>query len=439
LIQDAIVIGAGPAGTTIAALLAGQGRRVAVYDKSEHPRFHIGESLLPGNLPILQRLGVLDAVRDMGVRKPAAEFITQSGIRQVFPFHRALGDTPDHAFQVRRADFDELLARNCQRLGAQLHEGCEVLDARLASRGGEHVVRVRDASGSEHEVRCRYLVDASGRDGLLARRLGWRQRSRVHASAAVFSHFEQVARRAGDDAGNISVYWFEHGWVWMIPLAGDVMSVGAVCRPEYLKQRREPADAFLLRTLRSIPDAAGRMQRARPTAPTHVTGNYSYGSKRMTGPGFALLGDAYAFVDPVFSSGVYLAMNSAEKALPMIEAALDRGRWGEYRQRRRFERAVRRKLRSFTWFIFRFTSPVMHRLFETPRNDWQVEQAVVSMLAGDGDEHPRIRRRLALFRLIYRLHALRHPGAARVGRADRRSRVRARFEEETLMDRDQPR
>ncbi len=430
------MIGAGPAGTTIAALLASRGRAVAVYDKSEHPRFHIGESLLPGNLPVLQRLGVLEAVRDIGVRKPAAEFVTQSGVRQVFPFDRALGDTPDHAFQVRRAEFDELLARNCQRLGAELREGFEIFEVVLAPRGGVHRVRARSASGSEHEAHCRYVVDASGRDGFLARRMGWRRRSRKHASAAVFSHFENVSRRTGKDAGNISVYWFEHGWAWMIPLTGDVMSIGAVCRPEYLKQRREPAEEFLLRTLRSIPDAAQRMEKACPVAPTHVTGNYSYGSTRMTGPGFALLGDAYAFVDPVFSSGVYLAMNSAERALPMIEAALDRRRWVEFRARRVFARAVRRKLSSFTWFIFRFTSPVMRRLFEAPRNDWQVEQAVVSMLAGDGDEHPRIRRRLALFRLIYRLYALRHLSSALAGRLERRSRIRDHFEEDTLMTRD---
>ncbi len=430
---DVIVIGAGPAGTTAASLLARRGRDVRIFDKSVHPRFHIGESLLPNNLSIFERLGVLEDVRQIGVYKPAAEFITVSGKRQVFPFSRALGDTPPHAYQVRRSELDEILARNCQAAGARLEEGCEVVDVAAQSGGTLHRVTIQRKSGASETIMGRYVLDASGRDVFLARKNGWHQRNRRHASAAIFSHFENVAVREGEDAGNISVYWFEHGWAWMIPLRNGVMSVGAVCRPDYLKHRRSSPETFLMDTLRSIPDARERLRNAQAVAPTHVTGNYSYSSSTMVGDGYALIGDAYAFVDPVFSSGVYLAMNSAERSVPMIEAWLDENLPQYRRERKAYERRVAAKLTSFTWFIYRFTSPVMRGLFEAPRNDWQVEQAVVSMLAGDGDEHAFIRRRLAIFKGIYTLSMIRHLGTAVSAWWARKRRNTVPFDEETLL------
>ena len=431
---DVVVIGGGPAGSTAATLLAQQGRTVRLYERAQHPRFHIGESLLPNNLPILERLGVLEAVRKIGVHKPAAEFICQSGQRQVFPFARALGRTPDHAFQVRRAEFDELLLRNSARHGVDVREQHDVESVRLAPDPSTcHEIGVRNADGEVESVRARYVLDATGRDAVLAKANRWHQRDQRHASAAIFSHFSGVTRRDGADEGNISVYWFDGGWAWMIPLRDGSMSVGAVCGPDHLKRRRADNELFLRETIDSIPDAGRRMSEARCIAPVHVTGNYSYRSQVMSGPGFALIGDAFAFVDPVFSSGVYLAMNSAERSTALVGPWLNEDTRAYRREQRRFERRVRGKLKSFSWFIYRFTTPAMRDLFENPRNDWQVEQAVVSMLAGDGDEQPRIRRRLAIFKAIYACYA-----AARSGeqwsawRARRRGR-RSRLEEDTIM------
>ena len=188
------------------------------------------------------------------------------------------------------------------------------------------------------------------------------------------------------------------------------MSVGAVCFPEYLKQRRgdnesRSNEAFLMQTLQGTPSVWSRMQTAERVAPVHATGNYSYTCTRMHGPGWVMVGDAYAFIDPVFSSGVYLGMNSAEHAAEVVDGAL-RDPANEQRLQRAMEKRLKRGLKHFSWFIYRFTTPVMERLFASPRNTFQVEQAVISMLAGDVFDNRPVLRRLRLFRLIYAFNAL---------------------------------
>ena len=438
---DVLVIGGGPAGTTAATLLARKGWKVTLLEKAAHPRFHIGESLLPMNLPILERLGVLEQVRAIGVHKLGADFPLQDegDNTHVFRFDRAIAPKFGYAFQVKREEFDQLLFRNALANGVDARERTTVEKVEFED-GRPRVVHARDADGNALAFRVRYLVDASGRDTFLGNKLKLKRKSDLHQSAAIFSHFTGVRRRDGEDAGNITVDRFDHGWFWLIPLPGGVMSVGAVCFPEYLKQRSahrgeaggDPNEAFLMRTLQTTPSVWNRMQGAERVAPVHVTGNYTYACSRMSGPGWVMAGDAYAFVDPVFSSGVYLGMNSAEQAAEVVDTAL-REPAREAAMQEALENRLKRGLRHFSWFIYRFTTPVMQHLFANPRNDWQLEQAVISMLAGDVFDNRVVLRKLRLFRLVYALTALQLAPRALRGWWRRKRQVGERFAGDTLQ------
>jgi flavin-dependent dehydrogenase len=404
LLQDTdrahvLVVGGGPGGSTAAALLARKGLRVTLVEKSRHPRFHIGESLLPMNMPIFERLGVFDQVMAIGRQKLGADFPSpnERGYT-VFRFARTLNPGTGYAVQIRREDLDQLLFRHAAACGAETHEETEVLRIDFAADAA--TARLRQADGSEQDLRVDYVVDATGRATLLGTALRLKRKHQRHQSAALFAHFAGVQRREGEDSGNISVYRFPAGWVWMIPLPGDCMSVGAVCYPEYLKERRGSNADFLLATLSRIPGARDRIQDARIIGNLHATGNYSYMCSRMSGRRWIMVGDAFAFLDPIFSSGVYLAMNSAEQAAEVVAGALREPR-REAALQRDYARYVRRGLGQLSWFIFRFTSPAMTRMFAHPRDTLQVERAMVSMLAGDVFNSPRVWWRLQLFKLIY--------------------------------------
>jgi flavin-dependent dehydrogenase len=403
---DVLVIGGGPGGSTAAALLARAGRKVIQLEKAHHPRFHIGESLLPMNMPIYERLGVMDKIKAMGVFKPGADFEArnESGYNN-YLFARALGDSPPNAYQVWRQDFDKMLFDHARECGADGREGAEVIAVEQHGPR-ETVAEVKTDDGRSYRVQARYLLDASGRDAFMASKLHIRKKNPKHQSAAVFGHFHDAEFRPGSDKGNISIYNFEYGWMWMIPLPNDVMSVGAVCRPDYLKQRRGRNKEFLFETLQQNTALWKRMTKAKLIDDeVRVTGNYSYDATKIGGPGWMLVGDAFAFLDPVFSSGVYLATSGAEQTVALVLEALDHPE-RERSLQRKLERRLRAGMRRFAFFIYRFNSPVMRHLFQNPRNDWQVEQGVISMLAGDLFDSWPVRLRLYLFRVIYAVSAV---------------------------------
>jgi flavin-dependent dehydrogenase len=424
---DVAVIGGGPGGSTAAALLARRGYKVIALEKAHHPRFHIGESLLPMNLPVFERLGVLDKVRELGVFKSGADFEADNARGyNVYAFARAIGQSPPHAYQVWRQDFDEMLYQHARDCGADAREGHEVL--RVEQRGPrESWLDVRTDDGRDYAIRARYVVDASGRDALLATKKKLRRRNAQHQSAAIFGHFRGADCRPGEDAGNVSIYRFEHGWMWMIPLPDGVMSVGAVCQPEYLKQRRGRTVEFLLGTLKLSPALWRRIEQAELIGnEVHVTGNYAYDSIRMGGPGWVLVGDAFAFLDPVFSSGVYLAMSGAEQAVALVDQALREPR-REPVLLRKLEKRLRIGMARFAFFIYRFNGPVMRQMLRSPRNIWQLEQAVISMLAGDLFDTPKVLWRLQLFKLVYAIGVLRDWRRSRAEHRYRLAQARAQF------------
>lgn len=424
---DVLVIGGGPGGSTAATLLARRGHKVIMLEKARHPRFHIGESLLPMNLPVFERLGVLDQVRALGVYKAGADFEADNERGyNTYAFKRVLGHSPPHAFQVWRQDFDRMLFEHARGNGVEAREGHEVSQVDQAGPR-ESWLDVRADDGRNYRVQARYVVDASGRDAFLAGRRKLRRKNPGHQSAAIFGHFRGAGYRQGEDAGNISIYNFDHGWMWMIPLPDGVMSVGAVCRPDYLRQRKGRTVEFLLETLQQVPALWQRLQSAELIGnEIRVTGNYSYDAVRMGGPGWILVGDAFAFLDPVFSSGVYLAMSGAELAVDVVDRAL-RDPACEMALMRKLEKRQRKGMRRFAFFIHRFNGPVMQHLFQHPSDRFQLEQGVTSMLAGDVFESFPVWLRMQLFKLVYAVHVLRDRRRWAAERKYRRAQARAVF------------
>jgi flavin-dependent dehydrogenase len=405
---EVLIMGGGPAGSTAATLLSRMGRKVILLEKAHHPRFHIGESLLPMNLPLFERLGVLDKVAAMGVFKPGADFEADNPQGyNTFEFKRAIGNSPPHAYQVWRQDFDKMLFEHARETGADAREGHEVTALEQVDSRCSHI-DVRTDAGQTYRITANYVMDATGRDTFHSSKKRLRRKNDEHQSAAIFGHFRGAECRPGEDAGNISIYRFDHGWIWMIPLPQGVMSVGAVCRPEYLKQRKGRTVEFLWETLRLNEGVAKRIERAVLIGDeVRVTGNYSYDSTQMGGAGWVMIGDAFAFLDPVFSSGVYLAMSGAEQAASVVDAALREPK-RESRLLRKLEKRQRAGMKRFAFFIYRFNSPIMGRIFRQPRNIWKIEQGVISMLAGDLFDSPIVVRRLQAFKCVYAITALRH-------------------------------
>jgi flavin-dependent dehydrogenase len=430
---DVLIVGGGPAGSTIGTLLASMGWKVTLLEKGHHPRFHIGESLLPMNLPILERLGVLEEVRKIGIVKHAAEFVSSryEGRLQPFRFSRALNCDYPHAFEVRRSEFDLLLIRNCASKGVQVHEGTRVRDVEFQDDGSSSVLAVDD-DGVQYSWQARFVVDASGRDTLLARKFGWKEKSRKHNSAAIFGHFDNVVRWSGEDEGNISIYWFDHGWFWMIPLRDGAMSVGAVCWPDYLKTRSCNLEEFFWQTVKLCPGVSDRMKAAELSGEVRATGNYSYRSRHLYRKGCLLVGDSGAFIDPVFSSGVYLAMQGACLGADVVDSALRKPETARTLMRR-YERTMRRGLGTMSWFIHRFTSPAFHHMFMNPTNRFRLEQAVISMLAGDVFSRTPIRLPLLIFKMFYyQFSIMQLPGVWQAYRR-RHKAIKTVFSQETVL------
>ena len=406
-IYDVAVIGGGPAGAATATLLARKGRRVVLFEKDRHPRFHIGESLIPQSLPLLEQLGVLEQVdRIIGLRKPGAHFYsdTHPNVKQTYYFRQAWDKKWPHAYEVRRSEFDKLLFDNAGAAGAHTFEGACVGSIEFCT-DGPHSVHVRHADGLEKAWQARYVIDASGRDTLLSNRYGLKQKNRRHNSAAIYGHFRNVPRQSGEDEGNITVYWFAHGWFWLIPLQGGITSVGAVCWPEYLKTRDCPPADFLRRTWASSPSLSKRMENAELEGEVRATGNFSYFSRTAAGDGYLLVGDAFAFLDPVFSSGVHLALTGAFKAADTVDAILDAPAQAR-RLTREYERYLRRGMKMFAWFIYRFNTLALHNLFMSPRDVQRMPEAVTTMLAGDVFRKTPVRWPMLLFRVVYYVTAV---------------------------------
>jgi len=425
---DVFVLGGGPGGSTIAALLAERGWNVVIAEKDRHPRFHIGESLLPMNMLLLQQLGLYDEVKRIGMPKYGAEFNSPGHEQPVtFDFSKAWDKTCPNALEVRRSEFDEILFRNCRAKGAHTFEECKVTNVEFPA-GGDVRIEARTGDGRQLCWRAKFFVDASGRDTFLANLFGIKRRNRLHNSAAIYGHFTGAQRLPGKAAGNISMFWFDHGWFWFIPLADGVTSVGAVCWPYYMKSRKTDPTTFFMDTIAMAPKLQERLREAKLTHGVTATGNFSYRADRMHGDRYIMIGDAFAFIDPVFSSGVMLAMNSAFQGADVVDASLrDPARAPALL--RRFDRSVRTGVDSFSWFIYRMTHPTLRDMFMGPVNTLRMQEAVLSLLAGDLFRGTPIHWSLRAFKSTYYLLNLIHPRRSLAAWRHRRRTLREHLPE----------
>jgi FADH2-dependent halogenase len=401
--SDIIVIGGGPAGSTVATRLAQRGRRVHLFEKERFPRFHIGESLLPGSIPMFEELGVLPALADgRFLPKYAAEFVTGDGSRKRrYPFADGLVGGAASAFEVDRAEFDELLLAHAERSGVRVEQETAVVrfDCDLA-RGVEVVVR--GPNGVEARHSAEFLVDASGQSALLPSRLGLRRMEAELRNFAVFSHFEGATRKTGLEEGDISVVLVPEGWWWVIPLAQDRTSVGLV-GPAKALGGIKPNEEFFRDRIASTPFVRDRLANATRIAPVRTISDWSYRSRELTGDRWLLVGDAGAFIDPVFSTGVQLGLSAAFDAARCIDRALEERRF----ERARFipyEERTLELVATYTEFVKGFYTPEFGELLLQPSDKLGVRAAITSLLAGHGKKTLGMGLRVALFNLLVRVN-----------------------------------
>ena len=402
---DVLIVGGGPGGSTAAAYLARAGLRVACFERERFPRFHVGESLLPANLPIFDRLGVHDAIKKAGflVKYGASFADEQEGNAHAFYFPQD-SPRPSYGYQVVRSEFDAILLRHAAAERAEVFEGTSVENASLAGDGV--TVTVRSDTGERRTVTGAFLVDASGREAFLAGILGRRERIPNLGKVALYAHFRGACRFPGIEEGNLRIYVFEDGWFWWIPFAGDVTSVGCVLHARTVRGREGSIEKLFEGMIARCRRVADGLAHARRVSPVYRSANFSYRATPVVGDRHLSVGDAIAFVDPIFSAGVFIAMQSGELAAEAIIAAF-RDRVFRARRFRRYQRQVRRGTAPFFTFITKYYQPAFLEIFLRPKDQLGMVRAVTTVLAGGAflSRPAGIRLPLALFFAITRINA----------------------------------
>jgi FADH2-dependent halogenase len=391
---DVLIAGGGPAGSTAATRLRQLGRTVVLLDRERHPKFHIGESLLPFTMPLLRKIGFLDTLESAGfVRKWGSRFMTGDGaIGHTFYFQDGLLDGAPGAWQVLRSRFDHLLFQHAGAQGAELRENHTLKDIRFEN---DHVsATVSDPQGAPFEIRARFFIDATGRDAFLATRAKERTMDPALRKVAVFAHYTGAFRDEGRDAGNTISVVLRNGWIWVIPLDNDITSVGIVVDGEAYREAAMPPEAFLDAVLDEVPTLRTRLEQGRRTSIVRVTSDFSYSTARLHGPRFLVLGDAGFFLDPIFSSGVHLAVTSGIAGAEAIHAALNGQRWPN--PFTAYEKAMRQAQATYYKFIHGWYTPGFLELFLRPSRNFHLLEAITSVLAGATTTW-RLRARVKLF------------------------------------------
>ncbi len=382
-----VVIGGGPAGAVAAARLAQRGESVVVLEKEAFPRFRLGESLLPQSLHVLEAMGVLEEVRARFLVKKGAQFHDDaSGKATRFSFDGAFDHRYDYAFQVPRDEFDALLLARAASLGADVRHGWTVTRA-LASAGGVAGVMARDPDGREHALDTRFVIDASGRDALFAHDGRATERLDGLENTALYTHVRGMAREQGEREGDVHIVLFDGGWHWVIPFKDGRSSVGAVVSRAWMRANagvagdagrdadHAPAslDRLLFKAIAESPAMTRLMNGTEVLWPARAAADFSYRVGRSYGDGWVAVGDAGGFIDPLFSTGVHIAMWGAFEVVPAIVA-------GELPA---WDARVRAGAGMFLTAVRGFYKGALQPYMFTENSRTYLRRAITSMLSGD--------------------------------------------------------
>jgi len=399
LMTDVVIIGGGPAGSTAATLLARKGFSVTLLERERFPRFQVGESLLPYNNDLFDRLGVtVPLAQGTFTPKYGAGFVTADGaLGYTFRFRENLPEAYHSSFQVKRAEFDELLLRNAAANGVDVREETAVTAVDLADPK-----RATVTTSNGESIEARFVVDASGHGAFLGNRNGDKDDVEELKKVAVFAHFKNVPRPEGRDAGNTIIVVLRDAWFWLIPVSADTMSVGLVVSRDHLRGCGLTPEELLRRTIDGAPYLAERMKDAEQVTQVYVRRDFSFMVKRRTGKNFAMIGDAAGFLDPIFSTGVFMAMKSADIAADAIEQRL---RNGSTRLLRRYDRSFQSAMDKYFRFIANFYSREFLEVFLQPKTDYGLIPVITGILAGNIFER-QSRAKLALFFFFVRVQKM---------------------------------
>ncbi|HEV2965530.1 MAG TPA: NAD(P)/FAD-dependent oxidoreductase [Chthoniobacterales bacterium] len=395
-LYDVAIIGGGPAGSTAATLLAKAGRRVIVFEREKFPRFHIGESLLPFSMQAFDRLGVREKLDRSFLPKYGGEIMSACGTRGVkFYFKDGFRSKSDRAYQVTRSEFDKLLLDHSRENGAEVHEETEVTKLDFLD---DRVKIDIEASGAQSTIAARYLLDCSGRQTLLGGLFDLKHTYDHLQKFSIFAHYDNVDRLPGKDATLIRMVRGLDRWFWMIPLTETRTSIGVVMDTSTFRAAELAPERALEEFIAEQPLMVERMQNAVRVSQVYSAGDYSYRNKRLTGERWLMVGDAAGFIDPVFSSGVFLAVMSAEKAADTLEGVLR-----DESQRRRlfknYSRTVNRVMDVYLTFVNAWyqRSREFLEVFLNPTETMQIAAAVNAVLAGNAGRSFAVKWRMWLF------------------------------------------
>ena len=396
-IYDVAIIGGGPAGSTAATLLAKAGRRVIVCEREKFPRFHIGESLLPFSMNAFDRLGVREKLDASFLPKYGGEIMSACGTKGVkFYFKDGFRSKRDRSYQVTRSEFDKVLLDHSRENGAEVREETEVTEINF--QDDRVRMQIRNATGTRSTIDSRYLLDCSGRQTMLGGMLKVKETYDNLHKFSIFAHYENVDRLPGKDATLIRMVRSLDRWFWLIPLTETRTSVGVVMDTEAFRKEKLSPEVALGKYIAEQPLMRERMQNAVRVSPVYSAGDYSYRNRQLTGDRWLMVGDAAGFIDPVFSSGVFLAIMSAETAADALDKVLN-NESKRAREFKRYAKTVNRIMDVYLTFVVAWydRGKEFLEVFLNPTETMQIAAAVNAVLAGNAGRSFAVKWRMWLF------------------------------------------